>query len=1210
MSRVSGLRALCVLTLTAGFAGLAAEAPRSGREAAMKAMQAGNFKDAYEAFRKLALDPKEDALQVGSDLEHAVACLQNLGRTDEVDDFREQVVGVHKNNWRLLQTAARSYALTEHYGIIVAGKFYRGNRRGGGHWVGTAERDRVRALQLMQQALALTASETDKPALAFFHIEFAQYFLSGAGGHEPWRLQYLTDLTKLPDYEEGYYRWGRGETRGAPVDADGNPIFYHLPKSYEAAANDGERWRWNLAQAAEYAPSRLNEIDMGLAQFLRGQFDVQTMAYLGRGLGGDDQSGEGKEGTFSVHTLGDDETIARLATGIKRFKLPDEFNWIKIFERIAARGHGPQGEQARDLLAQVYEDRRQYPKAAAAWKKAIEEYGPGHDNYRQARLDQIVGNWGRFEPGQAQPAGTAATADFRFRNGTKVSFEARAIKVALLLDDVKALLRDHRGQLDWQSVNIGDFGFRLVQRGETRYLGEKVAAWDVDLKPRPDHVDDRITVTTPLTKPGAYLLTAQMAGGNQSRIIVWVGDTVLLKKPLNGKTFLFVADAVTGKPVPGAEVEFFGWRQVPTAPRRNEWKTESTELTTTADVDGQLILGGDQLPQNYQWLITARTKGAKEGDGRFAYLGFTNIWYGRVYDAEYNQTKVFTITDRPVYRPGQTVQFKFWVRHAKYDQADTSSFANRPFTVQVYDPQGNKILDKEFTSDEYGGLSGELPLLLGCTLGTYSVQVLHLGGGNFRVEEYKKPEFEVSVDAPTEPVALGERVSATIKAKYYFGAPVTHAKVKYKVLRTGHSDTWYPRGLWDWFYGKGYWWFAPDYAWYPGWARWGCPRPLPIWWGRPQEQPEVVLENEVEIGADGTAQVVLDTLPAKELHGGQDHRYSITAEVTDESRRTIVGTGNVLVARRPFKVFAWVDRGYYHAGDAINASFHAQTLDGKPVQGKGELTLYKIAYNDENRPVETAAETWKLDTDERGAARQQIKAAEPGQFRLSYKLTDAKQHAIEGGYVFVVRGEGFDGKGFRFNDLELITDRREYAPGDKVRLQVNVNQPDAAVLLFARPANGVYLRPKVIQMNGKSAVEEIAVAQKDMPNFFVEAVTVAGGRAFSEVREVIVPPEKRIVNVDVLPSQPEYKPGQKATVKLKLTDLFGKPFVGSTVVTVYDKSVEYVSGGSNVPEIKEFFWKWRRSHYPQTESSLAHALGNLLKPNEVPMSDLGVNSPR
>ena len=77
--------------------------------------------------------------------------------------------------------------------------------------------------------------------------------------------------------------------------------------------------------------------------------------------------------------------------------------------------------------------------------------------------------------------------------------------------------------------------------------------------------------------------------------------------------------------------------------------------------------------------------------------------------------------------------------------------------------------------------------------------------------------------------------------------------------------------------------------------------------------------------------------------------------------------------------------------------------------------------------------------------------------------------------------------------------------------------------------------------------------------------------------EIVVPPESRVVNVEVLPSAEEYKPGEKAKVKFKLTGADGKPVQGSTVISIYDKSVEYISGGSNVAEIKSFFWKWRRS---------------------------------
>ena len=95
------------------------------RETLTKNHKDGNFKDAYEGLRKLALDPKDDPLKVGADLDLAIDCLIRLGRVDEIDDFREAVIKVHDKNWRLLQTAANGYVANPnrrnnlHYGYIV-----------------------------------------------------------------------------------------------------------------------------------------------------------------------------------------------------------------------------------------------------------------------------------------------------------------------------------------------------------------------------------------------------------------------------------------------------------------------------------------------------------------------------------------------------------------------------------------------------------------------------------------------------------------------------------------------------------------------------------------------------------------------------------------------------------------------------------------------------------------------------------------------------------------------------------------------------------------------------------------------------------------------------------------------------------------------------------------------------------------------------------
>ena len=126
-------------------------------------------------------------------------------------------------------------------------------------------------------------------------------------------------------------------------------------------------------------------------------------------------------------------------------------------------------------------------------------------------------------------------------------------------------------------------------------------------------------------------------------------------------------------------------------------ETETRDFAEFTDADGQLILKPGQIDNNWQWLITATTP-----KGRFAYLGFTGVWFNDYYDAAYNQTKTYVITDRPVYRPAQKVKFKFWVNHAQYDQEGKSQFAGQSFTVNINNPKGEKVFEKQFKADEFG----------------------------------------------------------------------------------------------------------------------------------------------------------------------------------------------------------------------------------------------------------------------------------------------------------------------------------------------------------------------------------------------------------------------------------------------------------------------------------------------------------------------------
>ena len=1200
---VIGLMGCTVLTVCVAM-GRRADKP-GDRERADKLFMQGNYKDAYEAFRVLALDPKTEPARVGTDLGRAVQCLERLGRVDEVDAFREAVIAVHEANWRLLQAAAESYLDdSQHAGFIIAGRFHRGQHHGAGQYVSSYERDRSRALQLLVQGLDRAKADPDRGAAAGYLLTLARALMGNRATGESWRLQSKTPLDVLPDYDANpYVYWGGQQPGGAPVEPDGTPVYYRVPESFEKASGDGERWRWALTQTVEANPGLLNTIRLELAGFLLSQFGTQTIA--GSPFDGAAAEGHpGASGLYALDTLQDDETIARLATGIKRFKLPDEFNPIKIYQTIAADPKTGKDEEALNGLAAIFENRRQLDRAVQYLERSRVLHGNGNDGWKKKQIDQIVEAWGQFEPVMTQPAGRGATVDFRFRNGKRVHFEAHEVLFGKLLTDVKDYLASGPKQIDWQQSNISDIGSRLVAMNQQQYLGRSVAQWDLDVEPLAGHLDKRVSVTTPLQKAGAYLLVARMEGGNTSRIVVWLDDTVIIKKPLVGQTYYFVADALTGQPVPRADVELFGWRMMQVN-GKNEFHIETKTLAQKTDDNGQVRVATADLngPRvNYQWLITARTT-----EGRFAHLGFVNIWEFPGQPSAHDAIRVYTITDRPVYRPGAPVRFKFWIARARYDQPEASEFAGKSFTVEIRNPKGDKVFTKECTADAFGGYDGSFELPSDAMLGVYQVFTLNRGGGSFRVEEYKKPEFEVNVDAPSAPVMLGEKVSATIKANYYFGGPVAEAKVKYKITRTPADERWYPAGRWDWLFGPGYWWFAVDSSWYPGWSRWGMMRPAPFWWGHSATPPEVVAETVVPIRPDGTLAVEIDTALAKAAHPDQDQRYEISAEITDQSRRTIVGKGSVLVARKPFSVYTWVDRGHYRVGDTIEAGISAQTLVHKPVAGKGTLKLKKITYDAERRPIETDIESWDLALNAEGQASQAIKASAPGQYRLAATIDDGKGHVIEGGYLLTITGQAVESASFRYNDLEVIPERKEYRPGETVRLLINTNQVNSTVLLFVRPTDGVYFPPKVVRLRGKSTVEEIGIALRDMPNIFVEALTIAGGKVHDEAREIAIPPESRVVDIAVEPSQKTYKPRQKAKVKLRLTGPDGKPFIGSTVLAVYDKAVEYISGGSNVPDIKEWFWKWKRLHHPQTESSLDRWFQNLLKPNEVGMRELGAS---
>jgi alpha-2-macroglobulin len=1194
------------------------------RQQAETAFTKKNWKQAYDAYRQLVANRDTSANKVPDDLQRAIDCMRRLNLNEDLDGLLKEAVEIHPDNWRVMAKAAFSILHSPHYGMVADQQFHRSpSRDRSGSWINTAEQDRHQALIWYQKALiaalkSVDAGKSQPSDISPFYLEMMNAVLHNRQQRLAWRLQQKTNLDEAPNFLD-FEAPSESANRFAPVDTAGKPIYFSVPKSWEEATNDGERLRWLLEQTVEANATISGNAKLIWADFLNSQFAVDTLQE-DRWLFAptDDSNSEKAENVnsiYQIHTLSDDETIARLASGIQRFEIDAPYNPIKLYREIANLKESPVQVVGYQRLVSIYENRRQYSRAVEVLKQLLEVQG--NNTWAKSQLANIVDPRGAFDPLPTQLAGEGAKLSFVFRNAKAAAFTAHQVDVEKLLADTKAFFQRATNQEKPVFGGVqGRYPPNILSPNELfqevkpeKYLQGQAASWNLKLEPRENHWDRRIDVASPLQKAGLYLVTVGLDGGKHTaRTLVWVQDTAMQRKPLSEKLLYVVSDSKTGQPIAGANVEFFGFGMIhdPNGGRGN-WKVKNFAKRT--DAQGQIILSNDEVDDNLQWLTIARTN-----DKRLAMFGVEGLWRSLYQPSNYFEMKAYGVSDRPIYRPGDKVHAKFWLATASYDPSVPSApLPNSQLNVSMIDPQGKPFWSGTATTDSFGGAELEIPLDKQCSLGAYSFMVVGPQGHcntelRVRVEEYRKPEFEVKIEAPQDPIQLGEKFKAKIEAKYYFGTPVAGAKATVRVERTSYNDDYYPAMPYDWCYGPGYWWFCDDYSWYPGWNRWvGCRKPSPWWFPRfSSEAPELVLEQEMELDGDGKGEIEIDSALAKAVLSKFDHRYNITVEVRDASRRTIVSSGEVIAARQAFKIYTWLQRGYFRVGDKITANFTARTLGGKPVAGKGKLSLLRVQYDAERTPEETLVEQWDVTTNDEGNLQFDLEAKRGGQYRLKLELTDNAEHTIEGAYLFTIRGTEERGSDFRFSGLELIPDQQQYKPGDKLKLQINADRDDALVMLFVRPVNGVYPIPKWIQLQSKSKVVEIEVEKGDQPNFFIEAVTVYDGEVHQAVREIVVPPEQRILNVQLKSDKTEYLPGEEAEVEVAITDPTGEPVAGSAVLAVYDRALDALAGDVLPRDIREFFWKWRRSHSPFELNNLSIVTFPIYLERILPFGPIGI----
>ncbi len=655
---------------------------------------------------------------------------------------------------------------------------------------------------------------------------------------------------------------------------------------------------------------------------------------------------------------------------------------------------------------------------------------------------------------------------------------------------------------------------------------ELVKAWREDLGASSQWVYRDLPIGE--REPGAYLVEA-IWKKEAAHAVVVVGNLALLTKQGPSQLVAYATDATSGEPVVGAAVTIYDTQ-----------KRDQPILSGRTGTDG-----------TYR---AAVPKGASSH-----LLAFAEAQEGfAVHDPVYHPSQVrerraYIFTDRPVYRPGQTVYWKTWLRSPQGENRWQTT-PSHTAELQVLDPK-ESVIESGKVKLTGGAAHGELTLPPEAAMGVYTLALTLDGvryGGELKVKEYIKPESAVGFETDKPAYAAGDTVKVTGTAAYLFGAPVSGASYEIDVYRTRF--------------------FVPKWA--------------DAEAGFFYSEAEVRLtERKKVLGAggklDGKGRFSLQ-FPTEA--GGADWTYVVEARVTDESKRVTTGELELTVTRGAFHVDVRTERVLRRPGEDAKIELRARDYGDRAVKTTLHVTIAaeKPKGDGQSESQRFLDQDVELGADGQGVV--SFSAPGPGYYQIRAAARDARGVAITGeGFVFATSTGG--DLPFAPAQLTLIPDRPSYQPGDtaEVLLLAPFSQSSALVTVEGHEI----LEARVERVEGYSRVLRVHIDDRHAPNCYLGVAAISGGELYRVDRALLVPPRDRLLRVSITTDRSRYAPGDRVKAEVRVEDAAGKPVEGAEVaLAVVDEAVYEISPELVTP-LPEFFYPKRRQNV-RTGSSLAY----------------------
>ena len=617
------------------------------------------------------------------------------------------------------------------------------------------------------------------------------------------------------------------------------------------------------------------------------------------------------------------------------------------------------------------------------------------------------------------------------------------------------------------------------------------------LKPTTDYLNVDTTLTIQAPQAGIYFLKAVPDGkkGVSDGTLMNVTALKTIYRPLpDGTLELVVVDAVSGQPVSEAEVTIY----------TEKGGGYSPQQTYQADKQGTLKL--DFLNSNKYW-YNAHTA----ADNAMPIL---NLWKNDYYYKESKRKEVLQLfTDRSIYRPGQTV----YVSGLAYEMEKDSTrvLADKKYTVSLYDANNNETGKVEVRTNGFGSFSGQFVLPSPCLTGYFSLRAADTSV-SFKVEEYKRPTFDVTFEPVKVEYQVGDSIEVAGMAKTFAGAPVQNARVHYNISR---SYAW----VWR-FMGRGS-------------ARW---------------------EGEAMTDADGKFSVPVHFEIDSDRRESPlwYYTYNIQADVTDGAGET--QQANLSLPLGSTSMVLNMDNlpDNLVKEKKLEIKLTAMNLSGEPVDTPVTYQVVEMEEQKDGQEKEGRKVLTGTVEANKSFVPEAIYALPSGNYRLKLSAKDTQGRECTASKNFLLFSLNDKRPPFVITDW-FYQDGLEFDAASPATVYIGSSEKNV-YLLYDVFAGNKRLESKRIQLSDSVISFRFPYKKEYGDGILVSMAFVKDGRLYSHNARIMKPAPEKKLQLKWTTFRDKLRPGQQEEWKLTVLYPDGSPAEAEMLATMYDASLDKI----------------------------------------------------